>query len=70
MRTQVFDGYYRCLPAFARAGNNLIVDLIVEKAEQKRRLPRNWTVSTSSMSGSTALYRSLNAASARGATDA
>jgi chloramphenicol 3-O phosphotransferase len=38
MRTRVFDGYYRCLPAFARAGNNLIVDLIVETAEQKRRL--------------------------------
>ena len=38
MRPRVFDGYYRCLPAFTGAGNNLIVDLIVETAEQKHRL--------------------------------
>jgi chloramphenicol 3-O phosphotransferase len=31
MRPAVFDGFHRCLPAFARAGNNLIVDHIIEQ---------------------------------------
>jgi chloramphenicol 3-O phosphotransferase len=31
MRPAVFDGFHRCLPAFAKAGNNLIVDHIIEQ---------------------------------------
>jgi len=38
MRPRLFDGYYRCLFALARAGNNLVVDLIIETTKQKRRL--------------------------------
>ena len=30
MRPAVFDGFHRCLPVLARAGNNLIVDHIIE----------------------------------------
>ena len=30
LRPQFFDGFHRSLPAFARAGNNLIVEYIVE----------------------------------------
>jgi chloramphenicol 3-O phosphotransferase len=30
MRAAVFNGFHRCLPAFATAGNNLIVDHIIE----------------------------------------
>ena len=30
MRTAVFDGFHQSLPAFASAGNNLIVDHIIE----------------------------------------
>ena len=33
MRPAVFDGFHRCLPAFAKAGNNLIVDHIVEQEQ-------------------------------------
>src|SRR5262245_59892990 len=33
MRPAVFDGFHRCLPAFARAGNNLIVDQIIDQEE-------------------------------------
>jgi chloramphenicol 3-O phosphotransferase len=33
MRPAVFDGFHRCLPAFARAGNNLIVDHIIEQEQ-------------------------------------
>ena len=31
MRPQFFDGFHRCLPALAGAGNNLIVEYIVEQ---------------------------------------
>lgn len=33
MRPAVFDGFHRCLPAFAKAGNNLIVDHIIEQKQ-------------------------------------
>lgn len=33
MRPAVFDGFHRCLPAFAKAGNNLIVDHIIENEQ-------------------------------------
>ena len=33
MRPAVFDGFHRCLPAFAQAGNNLIVDHIIEQEQ-------------------------------------
>ncbi|WP_216321478.1 chloramphenicol phosphotransferase CPT family protein [Deinococcus aestuarii] len=38
LRPQVFEGFYRCLPALLSAGNNLVVDLIVESREQMDRL--------------------------------
>lgn len=30
MRSRFFDGFHRCIPAMAAAGNNLIVDHIIE----------------------------------------
>lgn len=30
LRPAFFDGFHRCLPALARAGNNLLVEHIVE----------------------------------------
>jgi chloramphenicol 3-O phosphotransferase len=38
MRQRLFDGYYGCLAALARAGNNLAIDVIVETMAQRRRL--------------------------------
>jgi len=33
MRPAVFDGFHRSLPSFAEAGNNLIVDHIIEQEQ-------------------------------------
>jgi len=33
MRPAVFDGFHRCLPALAKAGNNFIVDHIIEQEQ-------------------------------------
>jgi chloramphenicol 3-O phosphotransferase len=38
MRPMLFDGYYRCLAALASAGNNIVVDYIVETQDQLGRL--------------------------------
>jgi len=38
IRPQFFDGFHRCLPALAAAGNNLIVEHIIETEEWLRRL--------------------------------
>ena len=38
MRPAVFDGFHRCLPAFAKAGNNLIVDHIIEQEQWRADL--------------------------------
>jgi chloramphenicol 3-O phosphotransferase len=38
MRPNVFEGFYRCLPALLSAGNNLLVDVIIEDENQKNRL--------------------------------
>jgi chloramphenicol 3-O phosphotransferase len=38
LRPRFFDGFHRCLPALAAAGNNLIVEHIVESQEWMRRL--------------------------------
>jgi chloramphenicol 3-O phosphotransferase len=38
MRERLFAGYYGCLAAMARAGNNLAIDVIVETMAQRRRL--------------------------------
>lgn len=38
IRPQVFEGFYRCLPALLGAGNPLVVDLILENAGQRDRL--------------------------------
>lgn len=38
MRPQFFEGFHRCLPALAGAGNNLIVEHIVETEAWMRRL--------------------------------
>jgi chloramphenicol 3-O phosphotransferase len=34
----LFDGYYRCLPALASAGNSIVVDHIIETQDQLDRL--------------------------------
>lgn len=38
MRPQFFEGFHRCLPALAGAGNNLIIEHIVETEAWMRRL--------------------------------
>jgi chloramphenicol 3-O phosphotransferase len=38
LRPSFFDGFHRCLPALAEAGNNLIVEHIVESEEWMTRL--------------------------------
>jgi chloramphenicol 3-O phosphotransferase len=38
MRPRFFEGFHRCLPAFAEAGNNLIVEHIIEFASWRREL--------------------------------
>lgn len=38
MRPAFFDGFHRCLPALASAGNNLIVDHIIERDAWRRQL--------------------------------
>lgn len=38
MRPNIFEGFYRCLPALLSAGNNLLVDVIIENENQKERL--------------------------------
>lgn len=40
LRDPFFDGFHRCLPVLAEAGNNLIVEHIVETAEWMQRLLR------------------------------
>jgi chloramphenicol 3-O phosphotransferase len=40
LRPHFFDGFHRCLPALAGAGNNLIVEHIVETDAWMRRLVR------------------------------
>lgn len=40
LRPSFFEGFHRCLPAFAEAGNNLIVEHIVESADWMARLVR------------------------------
>jgi len=34
LRPNLFEGYFRCLPALAHAGNNLVIDYIIETREQ------------------------------------
>jgi chloramphenicol 3-O phosphotransferase len=38
IKPKLFDGFYRCLPALLQAGNNLVVDVIIENDWQKMRL--------------------------------
>ena len=38
MRPAFFDGFHRCLPALALAGNNLLVEQIIETREWMSRL--------------------------------
>lgn len=38
IRPHLFEGYYNCLPALAGAGNNLVIDTIIETKEQLQRL--------------------------------
>src|SRR5580765_4850805 len=40
MRPAIFDGFHRSLPAFAKAGNNLIVDHIIEHEQWMADLVR------------------------------
>jgi chloramphenicol 3-O phosphotransferase len=34
LRTPLFEGYFNCLPALAQAGNNLVIDYIIETQAQ------------------------------------
>ena len=38
MRPRFFEGFHRCIPAMAPAGNDLVVDHIIEYAEWRERL--------------------------------
>jgi chloramphenicol 3-O phosphotransferase len=38
MRPKLFEGYFNCLSALARSGNNLVLDYIVEEKPQLERL--------------------------------
>ncbi len=38
MRTRFFDGFHRCIPAMAVAGNNLVVEHIIEYPEWRDQL--------------------------------
>jgi chloramphenicol 3-O phosphotransferase len=38
MRPRFFDGFHRCIPAFASAGNDLIVEHIIEFSSWRRQL--------------------------------
>ena len=38
MRIRFFDGFHRCIPAMAAAGNNLVVDHIIEYREWRAQL--------------------------------
>ncbi|TMR22835.1 chloramphenicol phosphotransferase [Nonomuraea turkmeniaca] len=40
MRPRFFDGFHRCLPALAAAGNDLIVEHVIEFPEWRRYLAR------------------------------
>lgn len=40
LRSRFFDGFHRCLPALAGAGNNLVVEHIVEREDWLPRLLR------------------------------
>ncbi len=43
MRPMLFEGYYGCLAALAAAGNNLVVDHIIETQDQFDRLVHSLT---------------------------
>ena len=34
IRPKLFDGYFHCLPALVQAGNNLVIDYIIETRDQ------------------------------------
>jgi chloramphenicol 3-O phosphotransferase len=38
MRSHFFDGFHRCIPAMAAAGNNLIVDHVIEHSAWRTQL--------------------------------
>jgi chloramphenicol 3-O phosphotransferase len=38
LRPRFFDGYHRCLPVLAEAGNNLVVDRVIETEDWMRQL--------------------------------
>ncbi|MFC4452247.1 chloramphenicol phosphotransferase CPT family protein [Deinococcus sonorensis] len=38
LRPRLFEGYFRCLPALAGAGNHLVLDYIIENEGQRDRL--------------------------------
>jgi chloramphenicol 3-O phosphotransferase len=40
LRAKLFEGYFNCLPALALAGNNLVIDYIIETPEQLQGLAR------------------------------
>ena len=58
LRPQFFDGFHRCLPVLAEAGNNLIVEHIVETAAWMQSLWASSAISTCSSSVFTVPCRS------------
>lgn len=68
MRPHFFEGFHRCLPALAAAGNNLLVEHIVETAAWMERLLRLLAPYMSTLWDYTARCRSWSAASAPAAT--
>ena len=62
MRPLLFDGYYRCISALASAGNNIVVDHIIETQDQLDRLVHCLHHSMSSTWAFIAPCRSLNGA--------
>jgi chloramphenicol 3-O phosphotransferase len=56
MRPRFFDGFHRCLPALAAAGNDLIVEHITESAPGASTWPRCSTARMSSSSACTAIW--------------
>jgi chloramphenicol 3-O phosphotransferase len=56
MRPRFFDGFHRCLPALTAAGNNLIVEHIIEFRAWRESRPRCSTALMSSSSACTAIW--------------
>jgi chloramphenicol 3-O-phosphotransferase len=68
MRPRFFAGFHRCLPALAAAGNDLIVEQIIEFPAWRTDLPCSSAAWMSSSSACTATWQRSTAANAPGQT--